>query len=215
MKEYTIKELFGTLDHLDYVKFEDGEYNVNIIAVRNKNPKSDSWDDHLYVIYKENGKWRKLFINEITTDPGRTELVNPSFRAAQIGGTAAIKEGQYRGAYRLGFHRNNRLHPALIQVKPVTIYRDKDRDDELDYLQGGELAISRGLFGVNIHSTRPGWDRERVYNWSAGCIVAKDFQDFQDRFISLCRKAAGEWGNGFTLTLLTQEQIETANKEDS
>lgn len=214
MKEYTIKELFNTLDSLDYTKFEDGYYNVNIIAVRNNNTKSDSWDDHLYVIYRaEDSKMRKLFIDNITTDPGLTELVSPSFRAAQIGGTAAIKEGQYRGAYRLGYHRNNRLHPALIQVRPVTIYRDKDRDDELDYLQGGEVAISKGLFGVNIHSTRPGWDKERVYNWSAGCIVAKDFQDFQDRFISVCRKATHYWGNGFTLTLLTQEQIEEANKD--
>lgn len=211
MKPYTIKELFNTLDDLNYDKFEDGDYNVNIIAVRSNNVKADSWDDHLYVIYKVNNNWRKLYITEVTTDPGLTELVNPSFRAAQIDGTAAIKEGQYRGAYRLGYHRNNRLHPALIQVRPVTIYRDKDRDDELDYLQGGDVAISKGLFGVNIHSTRPDWDRERVYNWSAGCIVAKDFRYFQDNFISVCRKATHNWGNSFTLTLLTQEQIEKAN----
>lgn len=87
----------------------------------------------------------------------------------------------------------------MVQVKPVTVYRDKDHDDQCDTDQGE----STGLYGINIH--RAGTNSTNVDKWSAGCQVFSKDSDFE-QFLILCRKqvSAGH-GDIFSYTLLKEE----------
>lgn len=197
MRELSINDIKNKMKNKGYSFFENGDYNLNIIAVRNPNNVSDAWDDSLYVIYKENNEWRKFFVSEFTTDPGRHSLQNPKFTEAIKNGTAILKPGQYRSAYKLLYHITPK-HPALIQVLPLTIYRDNNRDQFLDTQNVKETT---GLYGINIHSTRPEWEGLNVVDWSAGCQVIKNWE-VHKRFIALCTTASKIWGDRFTYTLL-------------
>lgn len=209
--DFSRKEIFKTLDDLNYKKFTKGKYNLNIVAVRNDNKISGFWDDEVYVIFKDNNnEWKTIIYSQVTTDPGRVELQSPSFPNAKVNGTAIIKEGQYPGAYTLGFHRN-KSHPALQQTGKISIYRDRNRDEILDY---DPETVTEGWYGCNIHTTRPNWRGDRVYNWSAGCIVFEDWFTFQRGFIELCRRSAAIYGDKFTLTLLTESQILESNNKN-
>lgn len=203
----TIKSLRREQDGEPYSFFENGNFNLNIVAIRSDNDISNFWDDYLVIIFKRDGEWRFVVYDEVTTDPGRTSLQHPKFPAAKINGTAIIKEGQYPGAYTVGYHIR-RNHPALQQTGPIRIYRDKDKDIELDY---DPDTVTEGWYGCNIHTTRPDWRGDKVYNWSAGCIVMKDWFKFQKGFMQIINRSAKLYGNEFTLTLLTEKQIREIN----
>jgi len=108
-------------------------------------------------------------------------------------GTAILVPGQYSQAYKLGLHRGK--YEALVQAKPVKVYRDNDKDSVYDMLPS---SIDTGFFGINIH--KAGHDSTWVDDWSAGCQVFKRAADFE-AFMSLVRKAAKIYGNLFTYTL--------------
>lgn len=200
---YPVELLFDYIRDKNMMVFTKGTYNLNIIGIRSDNDISGQWDDHLCVVYRnENGAWIIKSYDTFTTDPGRTELLNPSFPNARQHGTAIMKEGQYRGAYRLGFHIR-RNHPALVQSGVVHVYRDNNRDIVLDK----NVPVHKGnWFGINIHSTRPGWHNPRIFNWSAGCQVQMDWNKHID-FINLCKLSARQWGNSFTYTLIDEIDI--------
>jgi hypothetical protein len=59
-------------------------------------------------------------------------------------GAAILKPGQYIDCWELG--RLKGLHKAWVQCKPVTVYRDNDRDlkgEETAVLQVGKKQRSR------------------------------------------------------------------------
>lgn len=62
-------------------------------------------------------------------------------------GMASLKEG-CTYAHRFGIHKANKPggHPALVQVSPVTVLRDKI---------GGGVYEDTGNFGINIHRGGP------------------------------------------------------------
>ena len=80
--------------------FDNGDYDLNIIGLRNPKGEPDKFDDLMFVCYKKNGLWQMESF-QITTDPGMHFLKNP----ANVNGTAILKAGQYRGVYRIGKHR--------------------------------------------------------------------------------------------------------------
>ena len=53
--------------------------------------------------------------------------------------------------------------PYFQQVKPIQIFRDGNKDGNLD-----EKVIQKGLFGINMHQAGLG---NFIDNWSAGCQV--------------------------------------------
>ena len=170
--------------------FRTGEYNLNIIGVRNPQGRVNKFDDRLHVVYKDHRKnWVELCF-PCTTDPGLYWLKNPG-RAA---GTAILKAGQYRSAYMIGLHRSR--YTALVQRKPVTVYRDRNRDAVLDMDPSTE---QQGIYGINIHHA--GHDSHRVDKWSAGCTVIGNLGDWEI-FMAVIRRAADVWGERFTYTLI-------------
>jgi len=117
-----------------------------------------------------------------------------------VTGTAILKPGQYRRSEAIGKHRGP--YDALTQVRPVSVFRDPNRDEVLD--DGG--FEETGLFGINIHRANPSRESVQVDKCSAGCQVIADPVEF-DVFISLCRAAGQVWGNHFTYTPLEEADI--------
>jgi len=171
------------------------DYDLNIIGIRNSIPQlkvTNKFDDTITVSYKLKGKW-KFHIWKCTTDPGRLGVIK--FRNKE--GVARLVEGQYRGSYTIGLHQGK--YEALTQIKPVSVYRDNNRDMKYD-----ESRIKSGIFGINIH--KAGEDSTYVENWSEGCQVFKKSADF-DSFMAIVNKSAKIHGPTFTYTLIESSDI--------
>jgi hypothetical protein len=166
-------------------------FNLNIVGIRNPGGTPNRFDDQIVVFWKFENKWNfKKF--KATTDPGLAYLNQP---ISQFG-TAILKEGQYSGAYRIGMHQGK--YKALVQAAPLTVIRDFNRDNKLDYSSGKEQT---GFFGINIHRANASGESTFVNKWSAGCQVFANSSQFTE-FIKLCENSIANWGNSFTYTLL-------------
>ncbi|MGI9554833.1 MAG: hypothetical protein ACR2M6_02560 [Vampirovibrionia bacterium] len=187
-----IPSILNDVKDLGYKIFTQGEYNLNIIGVRKNFVQNNKFDDEIHVVFKQNKEWIDL-VFPITTDPGLYYLVNP----INISGTAIMVEGQYRGAYKVGLHRNK--YEALVQTGgKVRVYRDRNKDEVIDM---NKESIIDGYFGINIHRATSQGSSNDVNKWSAGCQVFQNSNDF-DIFMSLCNKSKSIFGNSFTYTLL-------------
>jgi hypothetical protein len=179
----------------NYKFFESGDYNLNIIGIRNSdtgNKVTNVFDDLLTVSYKIGDVWHfKKWA--ATTDPGTKGV--KEFHNAQ--GVARLVPGQYRGSHAIGLHQGK--YEALKQAKPVKVYRDANKDMTYD-----TKLITEGIYGINIH--KAGADSTYVENWSEGCQVFKKSADF-DEFMTLVKKAATLHGNSFTYTLLESKDL--------
>ena len=181
----TLEQLKATMAAKKYAFFEGGEYNLNIVGIRNSstgNKVTNAFDDLLVVAYQVAGAW-VIKKYPITTDNG--------------GGTARLVCNQYRGSHAIGLHQGK--YEALKQCGPVTVYRDFTKDGiyQTD-------KTETGVFGINIH--KAGVDSARVDDWSHGCQVFKRVADFNE-FMLLAKKAAALHGNRFSYTLIESKDI--------
>ncbi len=179
-----------------YTFFTKGEYNLNIIGVRHKGSKvTNKFDDCLVVIYNTNNKEEVRRVFTCTTLPGKKAMEHPT----AIKGTAILKEGQYRGAYQIAYHKGK--YKALCQRKPLTVYRDGNKDDKFDL---NPLSIDKGIFGINIH--KAGDNSTLVDGWSYGCTVLAKSLDF-NALMRLVERSASIYGNSFTYTLINEDDL--------
>ena len=115
---------------------------------------------------------------EATTEPGKFFTIGPE---ANPDGAARIAFGQYK-AWAVGIHRKGTktAHEALVQVAPIDIFRDKNRDFKRD----GDTSV-HGLFGINQHS---GLDvaKSDIRKASAGCLVGRTVAGHR-AFMALCK----------------------------
>jgi hypothetical protein len=182
-----------------YKWFDEGDYNLNIVGVRNSESGdaiTNKFDDYITISYKVDGKWQ-FEIFEATTDPGlhwAENLLNKD-------GVAILVPGQYRGSHTIGLHQGK--YKALKQQKPVKVYRDKNKDGNYDML---EENIKEGIYGINIHRASATGTSSQIDKWSAGCQVIANNQNF-DRLMELAHKAKDIWGNSFTYTLIESEDL--------
>lgn len=188
----TLEELKERLKSKGYVYFDDNKpYNVNLVGVRSKNRRAGKFDDKFILAYRNRSLEQKYFVFPCTTDPSDYYLQKP----LSSGGTAIVVEGQYRGLWQLGKHQGR--YTALVQRKPIAVYRDNNRDNILDM---DKRTIETGFFGINCHHA--GFlKRETVDLYSAGCQVLQNYSDF-DLIIKTCKVSATIYGNSFTYTLL-------------
>lgn len=143
--------------------------------------------------------WRMICYKQ-TTNSGRWGLINPQ----NAKGTAVLKPMQHLNAYALGFHKGSPEHPALVQSKPVTVWRDADRDTTPE--KGQE---DTGLFGINIHRANQSGSTSNIGKWSVGCQVAQSVDDHL-RMIQICRNFRERGITQFSYTLLTEDQLTTS-----
>ena len=193
----SIAHLQSVMEDKGYAFFTKGNYNVNIIGVRNPNLVANSFDDTMLCAFKVGGVW-ELREWEITTDAGRYWLKHPM----NVKGCALLVPNQYRGVYKLDLHLGKYL--ALCQRNgEVEVYRDDNKDQILDF---DDISREWGMFGINIHRSNPSTESTIIEKWSAGCQVYKKNADYND-FLSICGRASKEWGNAFTYTLIKEEDL--------
>lgn len=186
----------------DYKFFDtpDKKLNINIIGVRRDNQGTNTFDDYLLVMYRDKEEMITQHW-EATTDPGKYWLENPM----NPKGTAVLIPGQYRGTWKIGKHQNS--YEALVQRKPVKVWRDNNKDEVIDYESFSTLnPVDEGFFGINIHRSNPYTESYVVNKWSAGCQVFKRVQDFVE-FMDLCRQSSKIYGNSFTYTLIDEKDL--------
>jgi hypothetical protein len=134
----------------------------------------------------------------ITTVPGIYYLQNPS----NSKGTAVFKPGQYIDAYSLGYHKQNKDHPALLQTKNITVYRDIDKDKYAEET----TTWDTGLFGCNIHRSNSTGVTSTIGKWGAGCQVFQVKTD-HDQLLRLIVGYIGLGVKTFTYTLLREKEL--------
>lgn len=192
---YNFEKLFQAKG---YAWFKKGIYNLNIVAIRvNENLKNTNrYDDLLIVDYNTNTGHKRV-IYTITTYPGKFYLLNP----CSNDGTAILVPGQYRGCWELGLHKGK--YKALCQKKPVTVYRDNNKDLLYDL---NPITTEKGIFGINIHRSNANQTSKQVDKYSAGCQVFADPVEYNS-FIRLCEEQRKLYGNSFTYTLITENDL--------
>ena len=201
MNRPTRQQIETAVKSKDYKWFENGDYNLNIVGVRNGETGTEvtnKFDDFLTLSYKVNGEWN-YHCFDATTDPGKHWVEN----IMREEGVAVLKENQYRGSHKIGLHQGK--YEALRQQKPVQVYRDNDLDGNYDLL---EENIQEGIFGINIHRATK-WEGKKstqIDKWSAGCQVIAANDDFR-LFMEICNKAKDTWGNSFTYTLINSNDL--------
>jgi len=200
---YTREQIQTAVESLGYKWFNIGDYNLNIVGVRNMEAGervTNKFDDWITVSYQFTDQW---YYEEFqcTTDPGDDWMKTPM----NSKGCAILKPGQYRGSHKLRLHQGRYL--ALGQQAPVDVYRDRNKDDKYDF---NEDAVDRGLFGINIHraTKHAGKTSKYVDKWSAGCQVIASNDDWHC-FLDLCQTAREKWSNNFTYTLIKSTDIKT------
>ena len=128
----TREQIEKVMKQKGFAYFENGEFNVNIVGVRNSatgKRVTNAFDDWMTLSYKDNGVW-KYHEWACTTDNGA--------------GTARVVEGQYRGSHIIRKHQGK--YDAVCQDRPIKVYRDYLADGVYD-----ESKIQEGVFGINIH----------------------------------------------------------------
>lgn len=193
----TNKKIFNTLEKQSLPLFTNGSknYNLNLIGIRSNDNTSNKFNDLMVVIWFYGGEWNRLNFN-ITTDPGVYYRENP----ININGTAILKEGHHKGLWSIGKHKG--VYEALTQTSKATVYRDNNKDDVLDF----DCGTQSGLFGINCHRSNQNVTSTNVDKWSAGCQVFENPKDFS-LFMDICNKAANNWGDKFSYTLLLEDWI--------
>ncbi len=173
-------------------------FNLNIVGIRNSNPKWNEFDDVFVIFWKYRGKWNVVKMAG-TTEPGATYLKNP----INDKGGFILLPGQYRGVWKLGKHLGK--YDALLQLGgSVKGVRDNDRDNEYDYDAPGDV----GYFGINFHRyNADNVEHDDVNRASAGCQVVQNADEY-DIAISLFKKSMEYFGNSFTYTLIMDDDIQ-------
>ena len=202
MNKPTRQQIETAVKTKGYKWFENGDYNLNIVGVRNGetgNEVTNKFDDFVTLSYKVNEEWN-YHCFDATTDPGKHWVEN----IMREEGVAVLRENQYRGSHKIGLHQGK--YEALRQQKPVQVYRDNDLDGNYDLL---EENIQEGIFGINIHRATK-WEGKKstqIDKWSAGCQVIAANDDFR-LFMEICNKAKDTWSNSFTYTLINTNDLE-------
>lgn len=193
--DVTIDKVLDAYKRLDYPLFVNGDFNINIFGIRDNENVEDSFNDLICLLYKVNGKW-VLKKYQATTDPGiyyRKNLLNTN-------GTAILQDGYYRSSWQLGLHHGK--YTALVQRKPVKLWRDSNKDGILD--RKGKTYTE--LAGINIHHASSNGTSVTIGKYSAGCQVIASITDWNE-FIDIVLKSSTIYGKVFSYALFTESQF--------
>lgn len=189
-----VYRIVSAMEAKGYRIYRGGRHDLNIVGIRSL-AYPNRFDD-LIVVFSRHNNWL-FWVFPATTDPGDYYLERP----INEDGTAILAPGQYRSAYAIGKHRGQ--YDALKQVRPVTVFRDKNRDSRVNT---GQLTAT-GLFGINIHRAAKTGEPDSVGKFSAGCQVIQSPSDF-DILMAMARAGADAHGNAFTYTLLEEVDLQ-------
>lgn len=188
-----------------YVWRERGDFDVNIIWVRMSDHVSNMMDDKCYINYKALEVEYCILVDANTKPALYGALYNP-VTVGGITGTACIIPQQVLEAHKYINNLWNDTYnpwnqPYFLQVKPLQIWRDNDKDDVIDHMQEESGTPSDGLC---IHIQEEPLSTPGKKPWSLGCIGLHK-QDFRYTLDPVMKKriVAHELLNDFTLILNT------------
>ena len=179
-------------------------WHLNIIGLRTQDTKANTFNDVIFVLFKQGGEWVLMQFGA-TTDPGTYYREAP----INVNGTAIVKPGFYPNVWKVGMHRGR--YKALVQRGPITVFRDDDRNAELDIVG---MTEDTGYFGINLHRANANIESKQVDRWSAGCQVIACPAEYQI-FMSLVNKHCMCFGNAadFSYTLITEVDYNNASPD--
>ena len=141
--------------------------NKGFVFIRTDNKLTNTFDD---VCVRFNGG-KVDSVSNCTTTAGYFYVYNPLTNGG-VTGTAIAKEQQVIGSHKFVTSSNWKSlwlgAPYFQQVKPIVVYRDGNKDNNID-----RNKTQTGLFGINFHRGGLGSIIDR---WSAGCQVVPDKQ---------------------------------------
>ena len=154
LKNYQVASV-GSRYNIVYIEGMNADGTLNSDA-------PNCFNDRRLVMQVINGVPQIIGNFEATTEPGNYYTYKPMNPL----GAARIAFGQYT-AWQVGTHGTRDRHEALVQVAPVSVHRDKDKD----FKRTGD-RIDTGLFGINQHW---GYDLgvNNISTASAGCLVGR------------------------------------------
>lgn len=153
-----------------------GEWELNIIGIRNDNAQPNSFDDTICVLFKDHYGDDTLVAFSCTTDAGLYWLLHPM----NVNGCIIMKEGHYPDVYKIGLHKG---YKALEQCGNIRYVRDNNKDAVLDFDSNNEVV---GNFKTNIHHASMPEKSTIVDKWSAGCqVINKGWLEF----LELCKQS--------------------------
>jgi hypothetical protein len=198
-----VEDVIEAMRTKSYAVFErPSGHDLNLVGIRAADTRSNRFNDWLTVFYSFKKRWN-FFAFPATTDPGLHYRLQPIPQSAgQPEGVAILKPGQYRGAYKIGRHRNK--YKALTQARKVTVYRDPDKNETLDVQ---DARTSSGFFGINIHRANDSRASVQVDRWSAGCQVLQDPDHFAF-LLTLCDRQREKFRSGDTFTYTLLEEVD-------
>jgi hypothetical protein len=170
-----------------YIDRKPGAVNIfygegmNADGSRNAD-KDDEFNDLRYVIlFNEKGEPYCDLIATATTEPGRKSTL--SKQAKKLGGVGRIQFGQFR-VWKMGYHKSDKKHPALVQRGELLVCRDKNMDGKRT---GDAISRVTGLnqHGIILKSGQP--LPKKVGLFSAACLVGL-YWSLHLNFIDLCKK---------------------------
>lgn len=196
---YSTAHILKTMEDKGFPVFRTSSknYNLNIIGIRTTDNSTNAFNDYMVALWFYAGTWHRMDF-AITTDPGLYWRENP----INVDGTAILKEGHHKGIWQLGLHKGQYI--ALVQRGIATVYRDDNKDEVLDMLEGTE---QEGYFGINCHRASSKRESTQVDKWSAGCQVHANPIQY-DSFMEVCIRAKENWGNSFSYTLLLDDWLD-------
>jgi hypothetical protein len=219
-----LDSVLDTMKHKGY-RINEERYVPNIVGIRTADPV-DQYNDKLVMFWKNDKDEWETKEYAITTDPGKQSLLHPE----NPKGTAILAEGHYQGAFKHGTHKRGlkarakaaayklfrpvlsqkkreelshlaASHHALVQSKPLTVYRDNNKDERLDL---DPATRETGEFFINIHRSDAERQVDHVGRYSAGCQAFQDPREF-DEFLQLLKGPL--YRENYDYTLLRDDDI--------
>lgn len=197
--KYLVDKLISAMERKGYAVFKN-EYDLNIVGVRSKDLQANTFNDWICAFHlrKSSDVWA-FYALQGTTDPGEYWRTNPE----NVKGVGAVVPGQYRGLWQRGLHQGK--YKALVQVAPVSVYRDANKNSTLEL---DPAKVEKGVFGINLHRAKlEAGASTRVDKWSAGCqvLAANEDLDLVLRLVELQEQTGG--GKTVTYTLLNEADL--------
>jgi hypothetical protein len=125
-----------------------------LLWIRTDNKLSNTFDDFVVLLLANEIE----LIFKATTTAGDFYIFNP-ITSGGITGTAITKPQQQKNTHQ--FLNSFLGMPYFRQQRPIKIYRDGNKDRNLD-----TLTESFGMYGIHLHHMGIG---NLINNWSAGC----------------------------------------------
>jgi hypothetical protein len=176
----------------------EGIGRLNLVGIRSDAWSTNTFDDLVgYLTQDDHGAWiSRLFA--ATTDPGQHYLKTPT----RVEGTAILVHGQYLNSHSIGRHKGQ--YEALVQVRPMRFWRDRDKDEEFDF---DPDTVEESIIGCNIHRAGKDQTSTLIDRWSAACQVLASPSDFDKLMRASHRHVSLRWGGSFNYTLFEEQDV--------